>query len=379
MVLRSWLAAVSFAVVISPAALAQTEAKPAQARTGAQLRIDSVGAKTQVEGKTTAQSQSLNLATARFGLTGDLAEQLSYTLRLNLRSAANFGADRNTPDGGLAALDRAYIEHRLIPNLALKIGRMPMFAGSIEADYSSIDQYIYSYVSDSVVKITPITSGFDLTYTFGTQSISLDAFNGFYDGNTEKKGAEQGENMSYGIGYRGNFAGGMVKPIISYDRFSRIRNGVGATRDDKAVYTAYAVGTQVSVAGADIDLEYDALNKPKFDLFLLDDKKATYGTTYLEQKTSGIIAQVAFNATAVHLRPFIKTTADTEKTDGEQTYKAARSALGVEYRPGPKGFRYHVVATDLKDDATKFDAVTSKAKTTQTKTRQYIVGVAAKM
>lgn len=335
----------------------QTEAKPT-AKVGVQIRVDSVGKSTKVGDAPAKTSQGFTVTTARLGVTGELAENLTYTLRLNLKSAGGFEASKNTPDGNLAALDRAFIEHRLAPNLSVKVGRMPLWAsGSVEADYSSIDQYIYSYISEEFAKVMPVTTGVDLTYTFGTNAVSFDAVNGFYDGTATTKGQQRGENMSYGLAYRGNIAG-MVRPIVSYNQLSRIRNGEGAQRDDKTNYSAMCVGAQVSAAGADFDLEYDTLKKPEFTSFEVNPAAATDATapkvlevTNAKEDTAGIIAQVAYTITAAKLRVIAKTTSETEKVDGEDSYKAAHSALAVEYRPSVKGIRYHAAMTSAADEA----------------------------
>lgn len=375
------LGALLVSLALAPVALSQAAAdnKPAPAKVGAQLRLDSVGTYTETEGSPGERSQSFKLTTARLGVTGDLASDLSYTLRLNLRSTSNYQADRSGPDGAMAALDRAYIEHRIIPGLALRAGRMPLVSGSIEADYSSIDQYVYSYTSDVYVALSPVQTGADLTYTFGSHAVAIAAQNGFQDGDVAQKGPQQGENMSLGLGYRGTIAG-MVKPIITYNQFNRIRNGKGDQRDDKATHTAYAVGAQVSFAGLDLDLEYDTINKVEFTSYEQDDAPtpATVEVKNPEEKITGVIAQAAYTLTAAKLRFAAKVTSDSHEVDGEEVFKSARNSLAVEYRPGPKNFRYHLAMVNLKDEKGAPDA-SGDIELTPTDTRQYILGMAAKM
>ncbi len=352
---------------------------PITAKTGVQIRVDSVGTESKKGSAPKTQSQNMQVSTARLGVSGEVGDTISYTLRLNLRSASGFSTDRNTADGNLSALDRAIVEHRMLPNLSVRFGRMPLVSGSIEADYSSIDAYSYSFVSDELAKITPLTTGADISYRLGTQAVTFAAFNGYYD-TTLDRGPQRGENLSLGLGYRGALMNGMIKPIITANSLSRIRNGVGATRDEKATVTAYAAGVQISVAGADIDLEYDAINKPKYKSYTTN---ATTGVTAevanAEQKTTGIIAQVAYNLPNPALRPFVKVSASEQDTDGKESFKSSRNAFGVEFKPGPRNFRYHAAAVSNYDDAIKFDSVTSKSVTTRTTSRQYIVGVTAKM
>lgn len=347
----------------------------ATAKPGFQLRVDSVGSHKKVEDSAADDKQTLEVRTARLGLTGDLGEGVSYTLRLDMRNAF-YGSDSVGQDRSIAALDRAYLEHKICEEATVRFGRMPFMAGSIEADYSSIDLYFVSYLYDTMgAGLLKINAGVDLTTTIGTNSFVVQAANGVQEGTTaENKGTQKGENMNFALGYRGKFANGTVKPIISYNRFSRIRAGAEPSRDDKVNYTAYGVGSQFTFGQADLDLEIDALNKPAFTSYTADAVKGTVKTnTNLETKYSSIVSQLAYRATEQRLRPFVKVTSDVVKADGETTFKSARQGLGVEFRPGAKGFRYHAVAYQIVDED-----VGAKA-TIKTTTQQFVLGAAAKI
>jgi hypothetical protein len=371
-------------LVCSFSALAQTTPAPASApqvtaKTGVQIRVDSVGAESKKGSAAKNKTQYMNVSTARLGVSGEYGETIAYTLRLNLRSASGFSSERNSADGNLSALDRAIIEHRVLPALSVRFGRMPLVSGSIEADYSSIDVYGYSYFSDELAKVTPLTTGADLTYRFGTQAVTIAAFNGYYDTITDR-GPQRGENLSIGLGYRGALLDGMIKPIVTFNNLSRIRNGSGTSRDEKVTVTAYAAGAQVSVAGVDIDLEYDAMSKPKYKSFATDEKtKTTTEVMNAEQTTTGIVGQIAYNLPNPALRPFVKVSTGKQETDGKDSFESSRNAVGIEWKPGPKNFRYHAAAVSHYDDAIKFDAASNKSVSTRTNSKQYIVGVTAKM
>ena len=369
----------SAAAQTTPAPAAAAAAPQVTAKTGVQIRVDSIGTESQKGSAAKVKTQSMQVSTARLGVSGEVGETVAYTLRLSLRSASGFSADRNTADGNLSALDRAFIEHRVLPNLSVRFGRMPLVSGSIEVDYSSIDVYGYSFFSDELAKVTPLTTGADVTYRFGTQAITLAAFNGYYD-TIADRGPQRGENLSLGLGYRGALLNGMIKPIVTVNSLSRIRNGVGATRDEKATVTAYAAGAQVSVAGFDIDLEYDAMTKPKYKSFSTNaTTNVTTEVTNAEQITTGIVGQVAYSLPNPALRPFVKVSTGKQETDGKDSFESSRNVVGIEFKPGPKNFRYHVAAVSNYDDAIKFDATANKSVTTRTNSRQYLVGVTAKM
>src|SRR4051812_9109500 len=90
------LATVAVALLAVPAQ-AQEKEKPAQLRTGFQLRLDGLNTRTEVTSQPAVESQGFVVKTARFILTGDLSEDLSYTLRLNGKDAFYTG-DTKGPD-----------------------------------------------------------------------------------------------------------------------------------------------------------------------------------------------------------------------------------------------------------------------------------------
>lgn len=374
------LSSVALAQQATPAASTKSD-KPATPRTGVQLRVESVGTHTKVGDEPTATTQNFQISTARLLASGELSDTVSYQLRLSLRSASGFSTERSSgPDGTLAALDRAWVEHRVAPGLAVRMGRLPIASGSIENDYSSIDVYYYSYQSNLVNRFFPTTTGVDVSYSMGKHTLSLQAFNGFYEGTVDKKGPQHGENISTAVAYRGSIAGGMVRPIVTYDRYSRVRNGKGVERDDKVFYTQIGAGAAVSVAGVDFELEYDTLTKPAFSSYNVDAAtKVATKTDNKEVKVATIIGQVAYPIAAINLRPFVKMSNDVEDTDGKDSYKAQRGAIGTEWKPSTaKALRYHAVVVDMKDDAYKYDAAGTSTKT-RTHTQQYLVGLVAKM
>jgi hypothetical protein len=365
------------AVMLFASSALADDAKPLQNKTGFQLRAESTGTQTKVGDAPERGSQAFTLRTARMILSGDVTESVSYTIRLDVKNAlyekACVGADTS-----ICALDRAYLEHRLAEGLALRLGRLPESALSIENDYSSMDRYYESLITTQVAyQYLPLTTGASLAYTVAAQTFSVELFNGFTDTTTGAAvGKQKGENTSLAVAYRGNLAGGLLKPIVSYDRISRVRNGAEGTaaRDQKVNFTAIGAGTQISAAGADVDVEFDQFTKPKFDYYALDAAtSAVAKKTALDTKLSSVIAQVAYNIKPVGVRPFLKFSQDNEKTDGKDSKKYKRGNVGVEFRPTPKPFRYHAVIVQ------KNDGDIAGGKTVTTKTTQYIVGVAAKL
>ncbi len=379
--MRLFVILAGLSAVLSTGALAQdqkpADSKPLVNKTGFQLRVEATGTTTKDGDLPARSTQAFTVKTARMAMSGDLTDSVSYTLRLDVKNAL-FEKTTAGTDTSIAALDRAYLEHRLCEGVALRIGRIPMNALSLENDYSSMDRYYESLMTTLVAyQYLPLTAGLDLSYTVAGQILSLDVFNGYTDSTTGVTvGRQKGENVSMALAWHGNLAGGIVKPIVSVDRISRVRNGDEGTpvRDQKVNFTAIGVGSEVSLSGADLDLEYDQFVKPKFKFYALD--AATHAgveKTSLDSKLATVVAQLAYNIQAVHLRPFVKFSQDGEKVDGKDTRKYKRGNLGVEFRPSTRPFRYHAVVVSKNDD----DISPTATKTT--KTTQYLVGVAAKL
>lgn len=366
-------------LTFSGLATAQTETKAAAtyptAKPGFHLRLDSLGTHSKTEDQPTEDKQTFNIRTARISLTGELMEGVAYYLRLDMRNAF-YTSEFQGQDSAIGALDRAYIEQKICDNFLMHFGRLPFFALSVENDYSSIDVYFTSYLNDYMNKtILPINAGFDAVASMAGHSLTFQAANGYQESTVAaEKGSQKGENINTSIGYRGNIANGMVKPIVTYSRFSRIRAGTEPNRDDKVNFTSYGVGSQFTFGEADIDLEYDGYNKPSYTSYKIDSTtKASTKVNNLEMKFTSIVGQVAYRVTDMKLRPFVKATSDLVKTDGETSLKSSRQGLGIEYRPTAKVFRYHAVAVNMNDETIKANV------STKTNTKQFIVGLAAKI
>jgi len=369
--IRSWVLAA--AMLPSFSALAQGE-KVTIAKTGVQLRVDGVGLHKRAGDSAPTDSQSLVIRNARILVTGDLSEAISYTLRLDVKNAL-YSSENVGQDTSIAALDRAYVEQHFLPWLALKVGRMPLMSGAIESDYSSMDRYYESYFVELVsYQVAPITTGIDLSATTSAHTFSLQVFNGVQETTGVNKGLQQAADLSTAVGYRGSLFGGMIKPIVSYNQFVRIRGGKGSERDDTTMFRAGGVGAQFSVAGADLDLEYDVFRKPGFRFYTWDGAGVARAIDNPQDELRTVVTQLAYFDSQTHLRPFVKWSQDRNKMAGEERRNYVRYAYGVEYRPLPKGFRYHAVVVDQQDS----DRLTNASRVT-TASRKYILGLAAKI
>jgi hypothetical protein len=369
--LALWLAASPF---VASAAHAQTQpstSAPAQptARAGFQLRVEGVAAKTEANNQATEQ-QNLIVKTARMAVSGEFNERYSYLVRVDVKNAL-FGADSVGQDGSVGALERAYVEDRVFDWMTLRLGRQPIADGSIEADYSSVDQYYISrYLEVVAYQVGLLNAGADVDFKLGAHTLQLQVFNGIQEEKSANAGQPHGGDKTWAVSYRSSLFGNTVKPIFSYDRFNRVRAGKGADRDGAAAYTAAAGGAQVSLLHFDWDAEYDVFRKPSFVSHKWDPTNVATEVQNPDQRITTVVTQLAYNATALSLRPFAKWSRDRQVTGGELDLEAFRYAAGLEYRP-LKGFRYHAVVVN------KHDVEPVKGLTTNT--RQYIIGTAAKI
>jgi hypothetical protein len=371
-----WFSLLALALHSGGLALAD-EPKLSQAHAGFQLRLDYL----QNHGETDNvpnDNAAMTIFTGRMSVAGDLTERVSYLIRMDVKTPFLYTQNFNGQDTGIGALERAFIDDRVTPWLKVRVGRQPFMAGAIDFDYSSMDLYMLSWIYQRInFQAAPAADGIDLSFKVGTGTLQVQAVNGVQEGTGATKGVQKAGDNSYAVGYRGTLLGGVLKPILSYDQFNRIRNGAGATVDDKVAYTAWAAGAQISYAHADLDLEYDTFDAPAFKAYVFDANGKGIEADRQAEKIRTPVAQLAYNATNLHLRPFVKGMHDVATIGGEASKDWTQCAGGVELRPEGNVYRYHAVIINqhLENSAAGVSGVTRVT----TNNRQYIVGMAAKI
>ena len=364
---------------ISPPIMALEASSPAAAfppaKAGFQLRIDGVSGETKREGEPSREPGALVVKTARMSVSGDLSNTLSYFIRLDA-AAPLYTTNYVGPDGSVAALERAYFTQKWRDWLVMRLGRIPTVAGSIELDYSSMDQYVNSFLLDQyVTHIFPTMTGLEFAATSGAHTLTLQLVDGIQEETGERRGTQTGDDMTMAVGYRAKLWDGHVKPILTWDHAGRVRAGDGASRDEKVFYTATGIGAQFSYAHADVDLEYDTLSRPAFISHKWDAAGAVTTIDNKAQRVATMVGQVAYTFDEERWRPFVKWSKDREKLDGSEHLIAVRRAAGIEYHPlAPLNLRYHAVIAKKEETMTR-----AAQRHSSWNSWQYIVGMAAKI
>ena len=195
----------------------------------------------------------------------------------------------------------------------MRVGRIPTAAGSVELDYSSMDQYVTSYLLEQyVTHIFPTMTGIEFAASAGEHTFTLQLVDGFQEETGPHRGSQTALDMTWALAYRAKLLDGLLKPILTLDRAGRVRSGEGNARDDRVYYTAVGIGAQFSYAHTDIDLEYDTLSHPSFTSHRWDTAGTMSTMNNPTQRVTTVVGQVASNFAADHFRSFVKWSADRE-------------------------------------------------------------------
>jgi Phosphate-selective porin O and P len=337
---------------------------------GLNLRADYSSSNSKVGDAPATIEQKFVINAARVIFQGDVDDKMSYFVRLNAKG----GHDETAVDGSVESLERAYVDYKPMGMLTMRVGKYKVLTGSVERVlYDSMDYYHKSYLRTYVDGLVGNGTGVEMTGNFGDHKVLLQVANGLpVDADEgETQGKPKGENNTLSVIYRGDIAK-MVKPVVSYSKINRIRNGSGAARDEKASYTAYGLGAQIAAAGAVIDLEYDIFQTPEFKTFEMNETtNAIVETTNAKNDIKSMVFGVGYDIKAVKVKPLLKYSTDEHKVDSEKAKSQTATTLAVEWRPGEKNVRYHA-AYVMKDDT---KVVTGKDDV-KTKTTTVLVGTA---
>lgn len=355
---------------------------PLTARASYQLRIDANSIQVNQGGNVTDTTQFTDYL-VRMAVAGDIGPGVTYLIRYDVRNTFLTTPAFNGTDGVIGALERAYIQQELTPWLTVRYGRQPMTALSIEGDYSSLDLYGWSKLYEQIFwNAMGSADGIGVAVTVGEQTLIAQAFDGPQDQDGSQTangtqngnlGTQKGENMTYAFGWRGRLFGDHVKPILTYDWYNRVRNGHGASRDDKAVFTSSGIGAVFSAFHTDLEAEWDTYRKPAFTSHTWDSAGNATAVANPTDDWSTYVVQLAHNIEHPNLRAFVKGSLDRE-TYGSTDVYYKHGQVGVEYRPFNGPFRYHFVILDADDESLPKGGVIAPEK----KTLQYLVGVASR-
>lgn len=194
-----------------------------------------------------------NLQTLRVDYKGNFDEATSFRLRFRLNKGTSL-ATTNKRDSVNDAIDFAYVQRKLIPDLNLAVGKFATDIGGNEGLTSGADMYFTSaaYGEQNAFRYG---TGAKLLYTFMDQEIDLMVSNQQTDAVNESSQFNQTREGS-GLVYKGSFLDKSLSPILSWHRDSIQPSGAtgAASRLREANY--YAAGLKYDFAPLFVELDY---------------------------------------------------------------------------------------------------------------------------
>ncbi len=223
----------------------------------------------------------------------------------------------------------AFAEFNLSPSCSISVGKVDSRDFSLEWDYSTTDNYIFSAVADTANPYTiENTPGVEAKGVFGDHALYFQVLQGatIKGTNTDKTHSTGG--LTTTLQYRGNFADKMIRPIASFamvrTETTKITMKDGTSRNYGNGYQNHmGLGVKIAVAGSTTDVEYDTVK-------VIKEKDVE---TSKDQNISSIILQSRLMPFA-DVTPYVKVIVDASKKGADSNVgDMARTAyaLGVEY------------------------------------------------
>lgn len=310
-----------------------------------QIRLDHISSNQTVKQgdiSTKSSEGSFKLNRARLVIEGNADQDISYRIKFYLDRAQDPDVGSGKAyDGINKGLVEAKLVHKITDMFSLEIGRLELNTMSIEAYYNSMD--IYS-AAEATLRKPGSGNGAAAVGKFADQTLTLQVTNSpGYDADGKGTYKTSNNDMTAALQWQGSLVGGMVKPVVSYGNIRRRDcNYVAATATaaaeticSEAYNQSYAgVGTSLIFGGTTIELEWDAIDNPKYKADKsVDAKSKKYhndiGVASVRQKlTSKLLGIIKYDSDKEKL--------DTVKTDTQKT------SLAFEFRPNENTLRYHI-------------------------------------
>lgn len=278
----------------------------------------------------TSNSSSFNIDYLRTTFSGVVTPSVKYLLTTDLL-AANGASD--DVDGTSHFIDEAFVTKTFAQGTSVTIGKKAVFIGGREYDYLNYDRYSRSAFYDA----TPANQvGVTVAHEIVGQNFMAQYFNG---NKNNGKTVNAQSKYGYSVGWYGNIANGLIKPIVAYTVVPEAA-GTGTTNNGTRVNK----GNDVFIgAGLQFNLPADLTIEADYDLLTEKDAAGTL-TAKKDLKTTSIVALVRHSGE--RFAPFAKFIMDTSKLDSTKTAKKTAYDVGVEFKA-------------IKDDAVTYFAVYS--------------------
>lgn len=289
-------------------------------------------AKTQI-----SNSSSMNFDYLRTTFAGVVTPSVKYTVTADFLNAH---ASPDVVDQTSDYVYEAFLTKTFSTGTSATLGKRAVLIGGREYDYSDLDRYTNSYFFDA----TPSNQmGLTLSQDVAGQTFMIQYFNGNkdngkVDANNSPVNAQS--KYGYGVAWYGDFAGGMIKPIVGYSTLPEAvgTSSTGGSRAYKGADNFLSAGVQINTPhDITIEADYNLLTEKDASL----NAAGTAGSKS-DLKTTSITAVVRYNAE--RFAPFARFIADTRKNGSVKTEQRSAYDLGLEFKEAKDdAVRYHVV------------------------------------
>jgi hypothetical protein len=271
---------------------------------------------------TARNSSSFNVDFLRTNFAGSVSPSVKYFIAADLLGNSN---SVDSVDNTSPVVNEAFITKTFSTGTSVSIGKKAIFVGGREYDY-----YLYDIYTESAFHFaTPSNqAGLTVAHDIAGQTFTAQYFNGNKN-NGQGTTVNAQSKFGYSVGWYGNIANGMIKPIVGY---TVIPEAAGVTsRVNKGDDTFLGTGLQ-------FNLPMNLIVEADYNLFT--EKEA--GTAKADLKTTSMVALVKY--VGENFAPFAKFISDEKKTGSVKTDKTTAYDLGVEFKEAKEDmFRYHVV------------------------------------
>ena len=314
------------------------------------------------------QNLKFNVARADINFSGQINEATSYRALVRL----NRSTEENASDNASEALQYWYLDRKLGKSLNLRVGKVFVLNGSVENDYSVMDQYIYSAGNDELPSF--YATGAELSYSFADQTISVQALNSGADQTNQ-------EALNFNAAWYGNLGSDKavkLEPIVTYgiSPSTKQEDSAGAQKDSFTT-TQYGIGARVFVMNRALqfDAEIDNVTRPSFDDNLSVDEDEVVIGDQKERTADSTIVVARYNGKS--FSPFVKITNTDIDVDGDDVQDHSKWAAGVEWSPDNNGVKSYRVHALYSNESVTYDEEVKNV-TEDFTTNQINVGVSAR-
>lgn len=293
----------------------------------------------QTDASDSTESLAFKMPYLRVDVRGSLNDSWSYRTKFRL----NRTFSDSYADGLPSAIDYAYVDYRVNPQIKLRAGKQYAALGGWESNYSSIDLYGRGSEIWNVSSRLFYRTGIALHLTSGAHFVNVQVLNNSFSDETN---GDNHQGFFYGFQYRLTLLDGALTPLLSVHRDTRSdEDNEGVTRDKAGAKTDVALGVRFKQNGLLLEA----------DLLASDDEGVVSGANGRAVAAVAVRAAQQMGALTL-IGKYARSDVEFNEVD-ERSIDAAELAL--EYAPDhfPSGLKVYAAVAHDQDKPDEGDTV----------------------